>query len=106
MQHLGAVIAGLRQTAILLLQYQGSSEPIDSFDKALALTNVGRSLAEKITEIAESGSLEKLEVIMSSDSLRAVQLFMRIWGVGPETANVWANQVIMVLRTTDQLTPI
>ena len=89
---------------VYILQSQGSSEPIDSFDKALALPNVGRSLAEKIAEIAESGSLEKLEVLQSSDSLRAVQLFMRIWGVGPETANVWANQVIMVLRTIDQLT--
>ena len=65
---------------------------------------MGQSLAEKIAEIAESGSLEKLEVLKSSDSLRAVQLFMRIWGVGPETANVWANQVLMVLRTTDQPT--
>ena len=89
---------------IYILQSQGSSEPIDSFDKALALPNVGQSLAEKIAEIAESGSLEKLEVLKSSDSLRAVQLFMRIWGVGPETANVWANQVLMVLRTTDQPT--
>ena len=89
---------------VYILQYQGSAEPVDSFDKALALSNVGRRLAEKIAEIAESGSLEKLEVLQSSDSLRAVQLFMRIWGVGPETANVWANQVIMVLRTTDQIT--
>ena len=93
-----------RSVCAYILHYQGSSEPVDSFDKALALPNVGRRLAEKIAEIAESGSLEKLEVLQSSDSLRAVQLFMKIWGVGPETANVWANQVIIVLRTTDQLT--
>lgn len=63
----------------------------------MALPNVGKSLAEKIAEISDSGSLHKLEVFQSSDSLKSIQLFMRIWGVGPETANQWANQVRNIL---------
>lgn len=59
----------------------------------MALPHVGKSLAEKIAEIAQSGGLQKLEMLQSSDSLQSVQLFMRIWGVGAETANQWANQV-------------
>lgn len=54
---------------------------------------MGKRLAEKIYEIAESGSLQKLEWLQSSDHLQHVQLFMRIWGVGAETANLWASQV-------------
>ena len=78
---------------VLIYIVQAAKLPIDSYEKALALPHVGKSIAEKIAEIAESGGLEKLEKLQSSDSLRSVQLFMRIWGVGAETANQWANQV-------------
>ena len=76
-----------------IIALKGSSQPIDSYEKARNLPNVGKSLAEKIGEIASSGDLEKLKVLQSSETLHSVQLFMRIWGVGVETANLWANQV-------------
>jgi len=76
-----------------IIALKGSSQPIDSYEKARNLPSVGKSLAEKIGEIASSGDLEKLKVLQSSETLHSVQLFMRIWGVGVETANLWANQV-------------
>lgn len=89
---------GMSQRIVGMLQCivgisQAAKHPVNTYEKALALPHVGKSLAEKIAEIAESGGLEKLDKLQESDSLRSIQLFMRIWGVGAETANQWANQV-------------
>ncbi|XP_067951035.1 DNA polymerase lambda-like isoform X2 [Watersipora subatra] len=75
-----------------IIALKATSELIDTYEKAIALPHVGKSLAEKIVEIAESGRFEKLENLQSDDGLLAIKLFMRIWGVGVETATKWSNQ--------------
>ena len=63
------------------------------FQEAKALPGVGKRLAEKIWEIAESGELRKLNEFKSSDEIRVIEMFKDLWGAGATTARAWYQQV-------------
>ncbi len=50
-------------------------------------------MADKIIEILESGRLEKVANVCESEKARTINLFNRVWGVGPASADAWYNQV-------------
>lgn len=86
------------QKAIQVLRRQ--PKPITTFEEAKALPGVGKRLAEKIWEIAESGELRKLNEFKSSEEIRVIEMFKDVWGAGATTARTWYQQG---LRTLDDL---
>uniref|UniRef100_A0A2R5LF19 DNA polymerase lambda n=1 Tax=Ornithodoros turicata TaxID=34597 RepID=A0A2R5LF19_9ACAR len=65
---------------------------ITSWEEAKALPNIGQRLADKIWEIVQQGKLRKLEQFQSQENVSALNLFNKIWGVGPATAERWVQQ--------------
>lgn len=57
------------------------------------LPSVGKRLAEKIWEIAESGELRKLNEFKSSEEIKVIEMFKDVWGAGAHTARTWYQQV-------------
>lgn len=71
---------------------------ITSWEEARSLPGVGDRLADKIWEVVESGRLRKEEELCNSEHAIALQLFMKIWGVGPSTAQLWVQQGFRTLQ--------
>ncbi|XP_060559922.1 DNA polymerase lambda-like, partial [Ruditapes philippinarum] len=93
------------QKAIQVLKKQ--SKPVSSYEEAMALPSIGKRLAEKIWEIAESGNLRKLDELRSSDELKVIEMFKEVWGAGAHTARTWYQQgfrTLEDLRTKANLT--
>lgn len=59
----------------------------------IKLPGIGESLAKKIWEIIDTGSLEKLEDFQSSEYMTTINLFGNVWGCGPNIAKSWYDQV-------------
>eukprot|EP00095_Tigriopus_kingsejongensis_P006026 maker-scaffold671_size114370-snap-gene-0.35 protein:Tk06026 transcript:maker-scaffold671_size114370-snap-gene-0.35-mRNA-1 annotation:"dna polymerase lambda-like" len=57
--------------------------------EAAQLPNVGRKMADKIAEILEDGSLRKVAEICDNEKMHTLDLFNRVWGAGPKTAEQW-----------------
>ncbi|CAF4099457.1 unnamed protein product [Rotaria sp. Silwood2] len=73
---------------------------IDSYEEIIKLPGIGESLAKKIWEIIDTGSLEKLEDFQSSEYMTVINLFGNVWGCGPNIAKNWYDQGF---RTLDDL---
>ena len=43
----------------------------------------------QIAEIVEDGSLRKVSEVCDSEKMRVLDLFNRVWGAGPSTAEQW-----------------
>ena len=50
-------------------------------------------MADKIVEILESGSLRKVGQVCESEKAQVINLFNRVWGAGPASAEMWYQQV-------------
>jgi len=84
-----------------------SSIEVKTYDQAVAIPGVGSSIAEKIVEIVESGRLRKLESLGNDGKIRCMDLFQKVWGVGPSYAETFYNQgcrTLDDLRSKAQLT--
>jgi len=57
-------------------------------------------MADKVAEILSSGKLQKAIEVCNDEKAKVVDLFNRIWGVGPSTAEQWYCQG---MRTLDDL---
>lgn len=57
------------------------------------LPGIGSRLAEKVVEIMETGSMIKLEEYQTDADIAAMDLFGKIWGIGPAQAKRWVDQV-------------
>ncbi|KAK3595810.1 hypothetical protein CHS0354_014626 [Potamilus streckersoni] len=71
---------------------------ITSWEEAMSLPGIGKRLADKIWEIAESGDLRKLNEFKSSEEVQVISLFTNVWGAGPHTARVWYQQGFRTLE--------
>ncbi|XP_077544288.1 DNA polymerase lambda-like isoform X3 [Haemaphysalis longicornis] len=76
-----------------IMQLKRHPTKITTWEEARALPNVGKRLADKICEIIQRGKLQKLEEFQSQETLVAQNLFTKIWGAGPSTAQKWVQQV-------------
>jgi DNA polymerase/3'-5' exonuclease PolX len=54
---------------------------------------VGSKIAAKVSEFLTSGHLRKVDEICSTERSQVVELFTKVWGVGPTTAQSWFQQV-------------
>ena len=74
--------------------------PITTHAEASNIRGVGRKMADKIVEILESGSLTKVAEVCESEKAKVINLFNRVWGAGPASAETWYQQGC---RTLDDL---
>ncbi|XP_075533091.1 DNA polymerase lambda-like isoform X2 [Dermacentor variabilis] len=75
-----------------IMQLKRHATEITTWEEARALPNVGKRLADKIWEIVQQGRLQKLEEFQSQEHLVAQNLFTKVWGAGPSTAQKWVQQ--------------
>ncbi|KAI8635176.1 hypothetical protein F5Y19DRAFT_406848 [Xylariaceae sp. FL1651] len=68
--------------------------------EAVALPNIGSSLANHIEEIVSTGRFRKLDQLRSEPSRQALRVFCNVYGVGTETAKKWVE---LGYRTLDDL---
>ncbi|XP_038678009.1 DNA polymerase lambda isoform X2 [Scyliorhinus canicula] len=66
--------------------------------EACKIPGIGKSMAEKIREILQSGHLRKLDYI--NESVPVLETFSNIWGAGVKTAQMWYQQGF---RTLDDI---
>ncbi|XP_047433590.1 DNA polymerase lambda [Mugil cephalus] len=79
-------------------------KPVTSYQEACQIPGIGKSMADKIDEIMESGHLRKLDHI--GEAVPVLELFTNIWGAGAKTAQQWYQQGFRTLediRTKAQL---
>ncbi|CAG5130199.1 unnamed protein product [Candidula unifasciata] len=65
---------------------------ISSWEEAKSLPRVGKRLADKIWEIAQSGELRKLKEFETNEAVSTLKLFTNVWGAGPHAAQMWYQQ--------------
>ena len=73
---------------------------ISTEEEAVKLPMIGPRLAQKIEEIVTTDRLRRLEYAEKEPMNESLQLFMRIYGVGPRQAHQWIAQGY---RTLDDL---
>lgn len=78
-------------------------QEIKTHAQASAIPNVGPKMADKIMEIINEGSLQKVKEVCESEKLKILDLFSRVWGAGPKTADKWYEQGF---RTLDDLVSV
>ena len=71
---------------------------VDSREEATKIPNVGKKMADKIVEIVEEGSLRKVQEVCDNERIRTLDLFGRVWGAGPATAEKWYGQGLRTLQ--------
>ena len=70
---------------------------ITTHAEASKIPGVGSKMADKIVEILESGSLEKVGQVCEGEKAKVINLFNRVWGAGPASAEAWFQQVFSSL---------
>ncbi|KAK3511074.1 hypothetical protein QTP70_030108 [Hemibagrus guttatus] len=71
-------------------------KPISSYEEAYKIPGIGKSMANKIVEIMESGHLRKLDQF--GEAVPVLEMFTNIWGVGAKTARLWYQQGFRTLE--------
>ncbi|XP_027035069.1 DNA polymerase lambda isoform X1 [Tachysurus fulvidraco] len=69
---------------------------ITSYEEAYKIQGIGKSMANKIVEIMESGHLRKLDQF--GEAMPVLETFTNIWGVGAKTAKLWYQQGFRTLE--------
>lgn len=67
------------------------SNKITNKEEAVSIPNIGKGLAEKIEEIVWTNKLRKLDNTRFDSRDEALQLFLRIYGVGYSQASRWVE---------------
>ena len=67
-------------------------------EQAASIPSVGAKMADKIWEIVEDGELRKVAEVCGSEKVQTLDLFNRVWGVGPTTAERWYEQGLRTLE--------
>lgn len=67
-------------------------KPITSKEDALKIHGIGKSIAEKIQEIIDTGKLKDIKTDDAKQKQVVVDMFLKVWGAGPVAANRWYEQ--------------
>lgn len=84
------------EKAISAIRAYGSE--IRSYEEAVSIPGVGSKIAAKVSEFLASGCLRKVDEICGSERSQVVELFTKVWGVGPATAQSWFQQGFRTLE--------
>jgi DNA polymerase lambda len=57
----------------------------------IAIKGLGKKMMNKLKEIVETGTLQKLTNFGKDDKVQTLLMFSRIWGAGAQTALKWYN---------------
>ncbi|KAI4881944.1 hypothetical protein NFI96_017385, partial [Prochilodus magdalenae] len=71
-------------------------KPVSSYTEACQIPGIGKSMANKIVEIMESGHLRKLDHF--GEAAPVLEMFTNIWGAGAKTAQLWYQQGFRTLE--------
>ncbi|XP_022080719.1 DNA polymerase lambda-like isoform X3 [Acanthaster planci] len=88
---------GYRKAITALKQYP---KEVTSWEEANKIPGIGTRLADKISEILESGHLRKIDHVCGGEDMKALDIFNQIWGVGPTVAQEWVQ---LGFRTLDDV---
>ncbi|ODV95338.1 hypothetical protein PACTADRAFT_33910 [Pachysolen tannophilus NRRL Y-2460] len=66
--------------------------PLKTYDEAIKLPNIGKSLALKIEEINKTHKLSKLFFLQNDIKYSTLNKFMKIYSVGPTIAKNWYDR--------------
>ncbi|KUI60878.1 DNA polymerase lambda [Cytospora mali] len=81
---------------------------ITTAEQAITLPYIGKSLASKVEEIANTDRLQRLEYAQNDPTSQILKLFLGVYGVGTSTADKWIAQGFKTLddlRQKGKLTP-
>lgn len=81
---------GAYRKAIGILKAQPTK--ISTYDQAIVFDGIGTRLAAKIEEIVLTGRLRRLENARAEPMVKALQMFLNIYGVGLAQAGKWVQQ--------------
>ena len=71
---------------------------ISSREEAATIRGVGSKMAYKVEEILNSGKLRKVSEVCEDERAQTLDLFNRVWGAGPITAESWYQQGFRTLE--------
>lgn len=71
-------------------------------DQIADIPNLGDKIKQKIKELLETGKIEKVEKIKSQDIMKAIDLLSKVWGVGPQTAELLYQKGIRTIHDLRQ----
>ncbi|KAJ8026281.1 DNA polymerase lambda [Holothuria leucospilota] len=71
---------------------------VTSWEEASAIPGVGSKIADKISEIIQSGHLRKIDHICQGEEAKTLDLFNKIWGVGPTVAQEFVQMGFKTLE--------
>ncbi|ODQ83101.1 hypothetical protein BABINDRAFT_159558 [Babjeviella inositovora NRRL Y-12698] len=71
---------------------------IRTYEQAIKLPHVGKSLASKIVEILQTNSLKQLQTVQRDPKLIVLAIFEKIFGVGTHTAEKWYYEGLRTLE--------
>ncbi|KAJ8389822.1 hypothetical protein AAFF_G00112910 [Aldrovandia affinis] len=71
-------------------------KPISSYEEACKIQGIGKRMAEKISEIMDSGHLRKIDHM--GEAVPVLELFTNIWGAGTKTAQLWYQKGFRTLE--------
>lgn len=66
---------------------------VTTWEEANAIPGIGSRIADKIAEIVESGHLRKIDHVCQGEEAKILDIFNKIWGVGPTVAQEFVQMV-------------
>lgn len=84
------------EKAISAIKAYGSE--IKSYEEAMSIPGVGSKIAAKVSELLASGHLRKVDEVCGSERSQVMELFTKVWGAGPATAQSWFKQGFRTLE--------
>ena len=96
---------GNAQTRFRIDSYRKAIKTIEKFNKPIYnckdvknLPGIGKGFCEKIDSISKNGTLNLYENIQKNHSIKSIQVFQGIWGVGPELAQKIVDKKIYTIN--------
>lgn len=80
--------------------------PINTADEAEELPYFGKRLSQKVEEIVNTNTLQRLKHAMNDPTSKTLSLFLGIYGVGKTTADKWIAQGFRTLEDLTQKTDL